>query len=272
MFTSDEITYIELQKTGSTHIITLLSQLFEGERIGSHNAATPKQFASSKYFVSSIRNPWKWYVSLWTYGAQGVGQMYTRLTQRGIREPARVFYWSHSISKAARSALNEITKDVDFWRAAYNRNDEVSSFRSWMRLIHDPRHAASLGEGYADTQLQNQIGYMTYRYLNLCCRNVDQLGKRRLVSDYDSLVRFDEDNCYIDYFIRQEALEDTFCEAVERVRPLTDDEKQLIYGAKKRNKSTRALPVTAYYDDELVDLVSRRDKLIIEKFGYEPPN
>jgi hypothetical protein len=38
-----------------------------------------------------------------------------------------------------------------------------------------------------------------------------------------------------DYFIRQEKLEDTLCEAIEQIQHLTDEDKSVIYKAEKFN-------------------------------------
>ena len=85
MFKSDHIIYIQMQKTGCTHIASLLSSLFNGEQIGKHNAAPADDITQKdKFFLSSIRNPWDWYLSLWTYGIQGSGGLRNRLTTRNL--------------------------------------------------------------------------------------------------------------------------------------------------------------------------------------------
>ena len=73
-----------MQKTGCTHIASLLSRLFDGEQIGKHNAASDNQINSDAYFLSSIRNPWDWYLSLWTFGVQGNGGLMHRLTNKNL--------------------------------------------------------------------------------------------------------------------------------------------------------------------------------------------
>lgn len=113
---------------------------------------------------------------------------------------------------------------------------------------------------------------MTYRYLYRCCRNVEKLKKPGLITNLNELVQFDSDNCFIDYFIRQEALEESLCEAIELVRPLTQEERELIFKSEKTNTSKRMLSITDYYDKESIELIRNRDRLLIEKFDYSPPN
>lgn len=270
MFESKELIYIQMQKTGCTHIASLLSDLFDGTQTkGKHNGATQEQIESDKFFISSIRNPWDWYLSLWTYGVQGEGGLWGRLTQRVL------FPYLKTIAFKPKSSFlkirHELFKDVNFWRPLYHSSDDIDAFRKWISLINQPIHSFQLGEGYDSTTLPNLCGYMTYRYFYLCCRCLEDLKDLHLMHYYSNLVEFDERNCYIDYFIRQESLEDDFCNAVEKVRSLTQTERDRIYSAKKTNTSKRVLTISDYYDAETIDIVHNREKLLVDKFDYAPP-
>ena len=269
MFQCDQLIYIQMQKTGCTHIASLLSQLFDGDQIGKHNAATPQQIKSIKYFISSIRNPWDWYLSLWTFGLQGKGAVWKRLTKRNHRR----YHESVNRSPLRDYSLRFIAmfKDASLRRDVYGRGDNVESFRRWLKLIHNSSNSHILGEGYGKTAIADLCGFMTYRYLYLCCQNAGQLNDPRSISSYVDLVQFEHKNCYINFFIRQESLEDDLCKAVEKIRPLTQKEREFIYGAQRTNTSKRTLPISEYYDKESVELVRARDRLLIDKFNYSPP-
>jgi len=269
MFVTDKLVYIQMQKTGSSHIVALLSGLFEGEQIGNHNAATAEQLNAGTFFISSIRNPWDWYLSLWTFGVQGGGGLRQVLTNREYRK-AIALLPRHPVW-ALDALRREMRKDIALWRGVYDDDTNVDSFRQWLRQIHDPENAAWLGEGYGDTAVTGFCGFMTYRYLSLCCADTWKLKDRRCVSSVADLQEFDRESCYIDYVIRQEFLEEDFIEAVERVRPLDVAARERILGARKTNTSRRSLTVADYYDDRSVDLVATRDRLLIDKFRYEPP-
>jgi hypothetical protein len=45
----------------------------------------------------------------------------------------------------------------------------------------------------------------------------------------------------------------------------------MIMRAGKTNTSRIVLQAAEMYDDASVDLIGRRDRLIVEKFGYAPP-
>lgn len=267
MFKCDDFIYVQIQKTACTHIVRLLSQLFDGEVIGKHNAATPEQLQSTPYFIASIRNPWDWYVSLWAFGIQGKGTLMHRLTARDLIAWSRRMFSDPKANH--KDFLFALTKNVQQWRDMYAAsNDNSAAFRHWLKAIHKPGNSRFLGEGYADTVLPEISGFMTHRYLELCCRHSEQLKKPTGSICFEQLSEFDARHCYIDSFVRQESLEATLCEALKPVRQLSGDEKALIFNLEKTNTSFRPLPVSAYYDQESIDLVQDRERLIIEKFNY----
>lgn len=269
MFKCDQLIYIQLQKTGCTHIAYLLRTLFNGKQIGKHNAATKKQIATTPYVISSIRNPWDWYLSLWTYGVEAKGALMNRLTQQNFKSCLKSI--AAEPQTPYKALLNEINKDPTPWREVYDRTDNVASFRKWLKLVHDPTNSHLLGEGYGNTMITDICGFMSYRYLYLCCERIKDLRTPGIIRNYSDLARFENQNCYIDFFVRQESLEDSFCAAIEKVRQLTNEEKQRIYASKRTNASKRALSIADYYDNETIELVGRREKLIIDKFGYLSP-
>jgi len=269
MFVCDELLYIQMQKTGCTHITGLLKRLFSGRVIGKHNAASPRQIVASRYRISSIRNPWDWYVSLWSFGAGGNGALRHRLTTRSVVRPAAECL--RRPGRFPRPFVTECRRDVAAWRRAYDRAADVAAFRSWLRMMFDPAAARFLGEGYGELAIVPACGYLTHRYLSLCCHSPRLLERRGRIRSFADLVAFEREYCYVDAFIRQEALEETFCEIVGRVRPLSAAERDAVFSANQTNTSRRERAVSEYYDSELVALVGERDRLVVERFGYRPP-
>jgi hypothetical protein len=247
MFVSDELIYIQMQKTGCTHIASILHRLFDGKHTEKkHNAASPEDLIPGRLFVSSIRNPWDWYLSLWTFGVQGGGGFMQRLTR--------------------------FSRDAEQWRSVYDDAENISSFRKWLRMVHTPSNYHDLGEGYGETAITGSCGFMTHRYLYLCNHALDLLKQQGRELEYSDVLQHDQEHCYIDFFIRQENLENSLCEIVERIRPLSASERNMIYGSGKTNASQRKHSISDYYDADSIALVSQREKLIIDKFSYEPPS
>jgi len=140
------------------------------KQIGKHNAATHDQIISNGHFISSIRNPWDWYISLWAFGVEGKGGLFNRLTKRNFL---------HSLKSGTRpppkkifNHFYELTRNVTSWHDVYDKSDKVESFRKWLKLIHNPCNSHLLGEGYGNTVISNLCGFMTYRYLKLCYKKV----------------------------------------------------------------------------------------------------
>lgn len=269
MFICPDLLYIQMQKTGCTHITRLLGRLFRGREIGKHVAASPRQIVATPLRISSIRNPWAWYVSLWTFGVQGDGVLHHRLTNRSLRRPLTECL--RHPARFPRPFLTENRRDVAAWRQVYTDANDVDAFRAWLRMVLDPVNASFLGEGYGELAVTPPCGYMTHRYLSLCCRSPRDLERSGRFSSFADLSDFDRERCYIDFFIRQESLEEGLCEAVGRVRPLTTSDRSIIDSGQHTNTSQRTRPVGDYYDDALQALVGQRDRLIVEKFGYHPP-
>lgn len=268
MFKCAEFIYIQMQKTASSHIAEVLMQLFDGQIIGKHNCASAKQIKITPYFIASMRNPWDWYLSLWTFGVGGRGGLWARLTRKNSLDLLRKI--RQDPKNISQHWVNFLRKDTKKWQGVYQNRDDIATFRQWLALIHNPDNATELGEGYGSSDLSHQVGFMTYRYLYLhCCLNPQ--SQYSDLNNFTALKNFDAKYCYIDYFIRQENLESNFLAAIKPIKSLSKAEKSLIRNAKKTNVSVRKYQLADYYDPESIDLVLQHDRLLVEKFNYSPP-
>lgn len=268
MFVSPELTYIQMQKTGCTHIAALLATLFDGAQIGKHNAPATDDIRDDHYYVSSVRNPWDWYLSLWTFGVQGGGGLRQRLTRRSPQQALAMF------RRHPRQALtvlkHELTKPTGPWCAVYTSAEDVMAFRTWLTMMLSPDYAEALGEGFHRSAISQYVGFMTYRYCYLCCKHHESLGEAQF-THFSTIQEYIDSNCFVNFFIRQEHLEQDICNAVQHVRPLTAEEQQHIVSARKTNTSSRALSLEDYYDQKSINLVYEKERYLIEKFNYQPP-
>jgi hypothetical protein len=69
------------------------------------------------------------------------------------------------------------------------------------------------------------------------------------------------------FFCRQERLRSDFVHFLERIDALTDDIREHILASERKNTATHA-HYSTYYTPELAELVSMRDRGVIERFGY----
>jgi hypothetical protein len=288
MLISEKLIFVELQKTGSTHIKGLLKKLVGGENDGKHNVPSEELISSGKKFVASVRDPWAWYLSLWSYGCLQKGELYERLTNEKK--------WRKLLEKEAEAeaaapepAAAEAEEDGDvatktkgkakilpdnftperaknFW---YADPDNAEAFREWLQAVLTVQPLRKVLEaGYGKSPISKAGGLMTFRYFTLCTKNGENVDKS--VSTLEALRNYDKQNCFIDYFVRNASLAEDLIKAIEGCGiELDDEKKKIIREAKRTNVSSRPHGPEHYYDDASTQLVARREKFIIEKFGYK---
>lgn len=287
MLISDKLVFIELQKTGSTHIKTLLRDLVGGKNDGKHNTPPEEMLASGKPFIGSIRDPWAWYLSLWTYGCQQKGELFQRLTNEKRWERVRAKEVAAGDApepdddsgdgddddgKAKGKAKKTLPENWGADRAKnywYANPESAEAFREWLQVVLSTRSLRRLLEaGYGKSPISKAGGLLTFRYFTLFVRGAETVDKS--VSTVEALKAYDKEHCFVSHFIRNESLAADFLETVAACGvKLTDAQKQSVLEAKKTNVSTRPKGPDFYYDDESIQLVMRREKFIVDKFGYK---
>ena len=282
MLICDQLVFIELQKTGSTHIKQLLRELVGGVNDGKHNTPDERMLHCGKPFVGSVRNPWLWYLSLWSYGCQSKGELYQRLTHEKRWKRLRDKAESRRARETAAPA-NEQDDDGDeadsprrlpaHWNAErakywYADPDNPEAFREWIQAVLGRRTLRHmLMAGYGKSPIGKAGGLMTYRYFTLFVKGAETAGPT--MNNLLSLRLMDRSDCFVNHFIRNESLADDFIQVVQSCGvDLSDTQRESVLSARKVNTSTRPHGPSYYYDEASLKLVARRERFIIEKFGY----
>jgi hypothetical protein len=271
MFVSDRLAFIELHKTGCTHIRGLLKELVGGELAGKHNQADAELFDGRRVFLGSVRDPWDWYVSLWAYGCDRKGIVYGNVTRGGLK--LRGHGWRDDPWLAVRELLAaRPNAHAAEWQRTYRDASDAGAFRQWLRMMHDERYWSDFGQGYGRSRLSRLAGLFTWRYMKLfACRDGESHSLDR-ISSFEQLVEHDREHGFIDHFIRNEHLEADLFLALERSGFEVDaDTKAEILARARTNTSSRRQGRGYYYDDATARLVGERDRLLVEKFGYAAP-
>lgn len=281
MFVSDKLIYLQMQKTACTHIASLLSKHIGGKQIGKHNWL--EDFDTKKFICGSIRNPWDWYVSLWAFGCKNEGEVHGRSIVRDHDKFLQLFkyklkskygpymsnnfqfgdMWSH--------IKNEIKKPTYLWRETYTDYQNPENFRKWLKLMYNPSRFKDFFEGYSESSINKFAGLMTYRYSYFFMKDFFQTKNFKCIKTFDELREFDKKNNILDFMIKTESLESDFIEMLEKFGYKLGKEttNQILRGGKtnvsKHNKSS------FYYNEETINLVAEKEKLIIEKYNYKPP-
>lgn len=276
MYVSDDLIFLELQKTGGSHILRLLDIFFDGEIIGKHNRLKFESIGE-RFVFGSIRNPWDWYVSLWAYGGGNMGAIRHRTTT-GVDLN---YYHADLPNDMGKNWLtpkefmsvfwNDLKKPTEKWEVTYNDSNIAENFRIWLKMILNYEYRFDVGEGYAFSPLSKHSGLMTYRYFRLFTFD-DKIYKDKRISKMDSLRDFDKNNSISKGMIRTEFLEDDFIEILNNAGKIfTEKQVQIIKSQNKTNTSRRK-KLEFYYNQETIDLVAEKEQFIIKKYGYATPS
>lgn len=270
MFISDRLIFLQLQRTGCSHIAKLLATLVKGQQIGKHNALPESLRYSDKYVIGSIRNPWDWYLSLWAFGCGGRGGFYNRVTKR-----CPLCYTRKLFSRPYNGCVamySELKKPVHKWRKTYRDCYDPALFRKWCRLILSEERKYDFDNEYGFSCLSSFAGLLTYRYIKLFCKNVSDIFRDR-IRENDELQKFDAENNILYDIIRNENLERDVIRVLRKAGyEVGDYEEVLLEKAKAKRRSASIHEESAYYyDKETIDLVGNKEALIIQKYNYNPP-
>jgi len=280
MIVTDKLVFLQLQKTASTHIGRLLEQEFAGsERFGKHRPL-PRTFdPGSRLIVGSVRDPWDWYVSLWTFGCGRRGGPYDRSTAArsfwgALRDPGtrRAAGGLAAIGSRVRAVQYEMTRPDATWRRLHADPTDPIHFREWLKLSLDSRRRFDLFRDFGQSTVGGFAGILTFLYELLYLRDNAALFRRGQIPDLAALERHDEACNVLDATIRTERLEQDLLAALRKSGyQLTERQTERIASAGRTNRSSRHHSLASYYDAETVELVAARDALVIRKHDYLPP-
>lgn len=245
--------YLDVYRTGSTHIIKLLRRISLSEeiRIWRHYPITTAGYLvrpGRRVVFTSVRNPWDWYVSLWSHGVDG-----------------------HSaIRRFMLGTLPE--KEVASY---YDREKPAQSFGRWLAAIHDPAFVdANLEEGYPQSRLSSVIGLYSYRFQRVTTRFPWFFLRRNQIRQPEALREFHRKRKVYSVVLKTENLTEDLASFVETHGArcnFKEDAADILrkFSHRNRNASTRLLPhYRDYYTDESAKMVAERDRFFLDEFGY----
>jgi hypothetical protein len=267
MFISDRFVYLQMQKTGSTHVTKVLKKYSGGRTTEKHGQMTDPDAFRDRLVVSSIRNPWDWYVSLWSFGCEGGGGLFKYLTSLPVSEVRHAWRYKDwpSTAQSVLRLATQIGRRPD-WSGAYTKTHEPEqNFRTWLKLMLGPEGLHIAKEGYAASAIKTSAGFMTYRFLALTTDYRHWNTQGRAAQDYDELVAFADRHSIARRILRMETLNGNLAGLLQDFEfDVSIDDLDAIA---KTNTSTHR-KYDSYYDDETYRLVAERERFIIDRFGY----
>jgi len=274
VYITDEFVFVEVPKTGSTYIDQIMIDMLDGEKAGKHNYPSDALLDSNRSFVGSIRDPFDWYVSLWSYGCkvkERSGPYRKTMTYRPF--DLKGYGFDKKPVFGAKAYANYLLKAPfakrDAWKAAYVDSKNPDNFRTWVDLMFRSDEIYLYNAIFAQTRLKNFVGLYTFRYLWLCCRNREELLTTSCPGTLEELRAWEQKNCYVDRFIKMEDMADGLITLFDDFGyTLTDEQRGRLEDNKRHNASKRSREIGQYYNSEDRALIYEREKIIFDKFGY----
>jgi hypothetical protein len=266
MYISKKLIYLQMQKCGSSHITSVLRKYIPGRMNEKHEQMTDYDKFRDRLIVSSIRNPWDWYVSLWAYGCGDGGGLRKYLTNLPLSEIRHAATHRH-LQTTAQSLVRLVTQAGrrPDWTALYSDSSNEANFRAWLRLLLGPEGRFIAKEGYSASAVKTAAGFMTYRFLSLTTEYNQWNTVGRAASNLEELVAFADRHSIATRILRVESLDQDLADLLQSVGAKVSfaDLSEM----RKTNTSTHR-GYSDYYDNETRQLVAERDRLIVDRFGY----
>jgi len=249
-----------MPKAGSTHITKLLLKTVPGEAHQKHSLMA--EYNTDKYIIGSIRNPWDWYVSLWSFGCKSKGGIWNYVMDADkirLKTKMHPFYFIKRLLYPS---------SIQTWKEKYANTNDPKLFRDWLKLIYHPQRKHDLQEGYANHPVSKFCGLMTYRYCRLYLKNFCDPKIKKSLKNMNSLEKYSTNNHFPNKIIKIEDLNEDLISAL-LAAGFTLDQPSLKYIHNKEKTNTSIHQEKQfYYDQETIDLVHEKETYLINKYNY----
>ena len=270
MFINDRLIYLQMRKTGCTHITKLLSNNLDGEMRAKHSKLTFDP--GKRVIIGSVRNPWDWYVSLWAFGCSGKGAFFHKITKPNetAKTLARLITSSFPNPRVTFRSFNHWLRtperNYEKWKHLYGDPMDVGLFREWIKYGLSDTGKAELIEYYPYSKLSTFAGFMTYRFVSLYSNNREWNTVGKYIDNQADLREFFDRQKIIDRIVHMENLEQDLLQILRDI-----GYELTLIEEKNRTNSSKHLSYKKYYDQETEELVAAEEKFIIDEYGYVCP-
>jgi hypothetical protein len=236
MLVTDKFVFIHLPRAGGTFVYEVVRKFFPSAReIGYH---FPRELLPREYsdlpILGVVRNPWEFYVSWYRHQYSNI---------------------RYSPLKNALFGCLSDNKQLDFFRTIRNALDLGVADDKLDLLIqalpenfdYQTRHIPNLTKELMRKIRGTGLGLYTFRFNQL----------------------FGEGNDV--FFCRVESLRSDLMAFFERIGVASDALRSYVLGLDKKNVS-ESLHYSTYYTPELAQLVSIRDRQLVERFAFRFEN
>lgn len=258
MFLTKDYCYIDKNKTASVYVNKVLKQLNNGDYYFRHHEIPSLEIINSKEIIKfgTVRDPWEWYVSLWSYACkkQGMVGVYNNLTK---------FKPLSSYGRVDNVIEAFLCKQKDWLclnlrvntRRLFSDPRSVKNFREWLQIILDQRYAAVVDYPRFHSGLYKHSGLWTKQMLKFYFVN-NHFERNRLTTsdDLNQLMK----TCFIDDFISVDNIDLNLTKFFVKYGFHSGQE---FTGASRSNVSSEKLQ---FYDNSTYDLVYENEKIMLD--------
>ncbi len=232
MLVTDKFVFVHLPRTGGTFVSEVVRKFFPSAReIGYH---LPRELLPREYshlpILGTVRSPWEFYVS-WYHHHQSSNRYSStkNILFCCVSEDRRLDF-----VKTIQNALNLGVSDgkLDLLIQALPENFD-----------YHQRHIPNLTKDVMRKLRGTAIGLYTFRF-------------QQLFGQADDV-----------FFCRVESLRSDLMTFFEKIGAASDALRSYVLGLEKKNSSEH-LHYSSYYTPELAELVSTRDRQLVDRFGF----
>lgn len=160
-------------------------------------------------------------------------------------------------------------RNTGFWRRVYADASDRQAFREWLHAIHDPAIQTVVFEDDRPLALHDGVGLYTARLVYLYS---DPVAWDRLAPDLPdraSVEAFFDARSVLQRVIRTECIAEDLAAVMQDVgRP---DMTAARLEAEGRTNTSKRDAFETYHDAASIALIAERDAMIVDRFGYAPP-
>lgn len=273
MLVNDKLIFLQLQKTGSTFIESRIFELLpETQQLGKHYRIPHEFNIGARKVIGSIRNPWDWYLSYWSYSCLRKGGPYNRCVSKksifNVLKNNRSPNYHNEINipmrKIIAHAYYELHRPIDRWHYVYEDADDPKRFRLWLNMVLSEERKYDLFQDYGISNVSSHAGIYTYLYLFLFSKNLSQLFNSNYSSEKLNLIELS-----VDHILKVEQLDRDFDELLKTLYNNSSYIKSVKARKSPVNTSNRSHKRNFYYDEQTYDLIKNKEQLIINRYEYD---
>lgn len=257
MFLTNEYCYVDMNKTGTVYVNNFLKKINNDYYFKHHEIPSDKVIESNIIKFGTIRDPFSWYVSLWSYGClkkqySGIYNNFTKLKIFGSYGNVHNKFKALFIKNTAYMKLR-LNYDIE---QLYSNPNNILMFRKWLKIVLSDDFAPIVDYPFWNSNLYRYCGLYSKQMIKFYFKN-HKINQGKINLD-KGLSFFLNNNCYIDDFIELNNLEINLEKFFKKHNFYNWEAEKKLY---KLNAASKNIE---HYCRETYNLVLKREQIMID--------